>query len=58
MIVIHISRKRFWHEKGTLEEKILKLQESKKDLADSIVKDEMKGFQSLTQDALLKLLEA
>ena len=44
-------------EKGTLEEKILKLQESKKDLADSIVKDEMNGFQTLTQDALLKLLE-
>ena len=45
-------------EKGTLEEKILKLQESKKDLADSVVKDDMKGFQSLTQDALLKLLES
>jgi SNF2 family DNA or RNA helicase len=44
-------------EKGTLEEKILKLQESKRELADSVVNDELRGFQTLTQEALMELLE-
>ncbi len=44
-------------EKGTLEEKILKLQESKRELADSVVNDELRGFQALTQEALMELLE-
>lgn len=45
-------------EKGTLEEKILKLQEIKKDLADTVVSDEMQGLQSLTHETLLALLES
>ncbi|HWQ78868.1 MAG TPA: SNF2 helicase associated domain-containing protein [Anaerovoracaceae bacterium] len=44
-------------EKGTLEEKILKLQENKKDLADAIIKDDMSGMGALTQEALLELLQ-
>ncbi|MDD2190758.1 MAG: SNF2 helicase associated domain-containing protein [Eubacteriales bacterium] len=44
-------------EKGSIEEKILKLQESKKDLADAIVKDDMTGIGALSQESLLALLQ-
>ncbi|MBR0599550.1 DEAD/DEAH box helicase [Sinanaerobacter chloroacetimidivorans] len=44
-------------EKGTVEEKILKLQESKKDLSDAIIKDDMAGLGSLSKEALMELLQ-
>ena len=43
--------------KGTIEEKILKLQESKKDLADSIINGDHTGMGSLSKEELLELLE-
>lgn len=43
-------------EQGTLEEKILKLQESKKDLADSVINEGMSGMSLLTREALQDLL--
>ena len=43
-------------EKGTLEEKIMMLQETKKDLADAVIKAESSGFQTLTQNELMELL--
>lgn len=42
--------------KGTIEEKIVKLQESKKDLADGILSGEMGGIGSLLREDLLELL--
>lgn len=44
-------------EKGTVEEKILKLQENKRDLADAIVTDENSGMGSLSREALMELLQ-
>lgn len=44
-------------EKGTIEEKILNLQEKKKDLADAIVKDDMAGITAMSREELLELLE-
>ncbi|WP_037373220.1 SNF2-related protein [Anaerovorax odorimutans] len=44
-------------EKGTVEEKILKLQESKKNLADAIVKDDMSGLSGMSKEELLGILE-
>jgi len=44
-------------EKGTVEEKILKLQESKKDLADAIVREDMASIGTISQDALMELLQ-
>ena len=43
--------------KGTIEEKIMKLQETKKDLADSIINGDNTGMGSLTKEELLELLE-
>lgn len=43
-------------EKGTIEEKILKLQESKKDLADAIIRDDVTSIGAISQDALMELL--
>ena len=42
--------------KGSIEEKIQKLQEAKKDLADQIVNGEQVGISSLSQQELLELL--
>ena len=44
--------------KNSVEEKILELQESKKDLADEILSGELGGIGSMTRDELLSLLEA
>ncbi|MBQ9902146.1 MAG: SNF2 helicase associated domain-containing protein [Clostridia bacterium] len=43
--------------KHSVEEKILELQESKKDLADEILSGELGGIGSMTRDELLSLLE-
>lgn len=43
--------------KGTIEEKIQKLQETKKDLADSIINGDNTGMSSLSKEELLELLE-
>lgn len=43
--------------KGTIEEKIMKLQETKKDLADSIINGDNTGMGSLSREELLELLE-
>ncbi len=42
--------------KGTIEEKIVKLQESKKDLADNIINGENVGLGSLSKDDIMDLL--
>ena len=42
--------------KGTIEEKIVKLQESKKDLADNIINGENVGLGSLSREELMDLL--
>ena len=42
--------------KGTIEEKIVKLQETKKDLADSIISGENVGISSLSKEDLMELL--
>ncbi len=44
--------------KGTIEEKILHLQESKKDLADEILKGESGGLMSMSREELLQLFDA
>lgn len=41
---------------GTIEEKIVKLQESKKDLADNIINGENVGIGGLTREELMDLL--
>ena len=43
--------------KGTIEEKIVKMQESKKDLADTILNGETGGIAQMSKDELLELLE-
>lgn len=43
--------------KGTIEEKILKMQETKKDLADSVINGETAGMGSFSREELLELLE-
>ncbi|MCD7882482.1 MAG: DEAD/DEAH box helicase, partial [Lachnospiraceae bacterium] len=42
--------------KGTIEEKILKLQENKQNLADQIISGEMSSLSNMTQEELLELL--
>lgn len=42
--------------KGTIEEKIVKLQESKKDLADNIINGENVGIGGLSREELMDLL--
>ena len=42
--------------KGTIEEKIVKLQESKKDLADNIINGENVGIGGLSREKLMDLL--
>lgn len=42
--------------KGTIEEKIVKLQETKKDLADSIISGENVGISNLSKEDLMELL--
>ena len=42
--------------KGTIEEKIVKLQETKKDLADSIISGENIGISNLSKEDLMELL--
>ena len=42
--------------KGTIEEKIIKLQENKKDLADSIISGENVGISNLSKEDLMELL--
>jgi len=42
--------------KGTIEEKILKLQENKQNLADQIISGEMSSLSQMTQEELLELL--
>lgn len=42
--------------KNTIEEKILKLQESKRDLADSIISGDNAGMSSISKDELMELL--
>lgn len=42
--------------KGTIEEKIVKLQESKKDLADNIINGENVGMGGLSREELMDLL--
>ena len=42
--------------KGTIEEKIVKLQETKKDLADSIISGENIGISNLSKENLMELL--
>lgn len=42
--------------KGTIEEKIVKLQESKKDLADNIINGENVGIGGLSREELMELL--
>ena len=42
--------------KGTIEEKIVKLQETKKDLADSIISGENVGMSNLSKEDLMELL--
>ena len=42
--------------KGTIEEKIVKLQESKKNLADEILSGEHGGLAQLSKEELLELL--
>ena len=42
--------------KGTIEEKIVKLQETKKDLADSIISGENIGISNLSKEVLMELL--
>lgn len=42
--------------KGTIEEKIVKLQEIKKDLADSIISGENIGISNLSKEDLMELL--
>ena len=41
--------------KGTIEEKIVKLQETKKDLADSIISGENIGISNLSKEDLMEL---
>ena len=43
--------------KGTIEEKILAMQEAKKDLADAILSGESESLFSLSNEELLELLE-
>lgn len=43
--------------KGTIEEKIVKMQESKKDLADTILSGETGGITKMSKEELLELLE-
>ena len=43
--------------RNSVEEKILKLQETKRDLADQVVNGEGGQFGSMTQEELLELLE-
>lgn len=42
--------------KNTIEEKILKLQDSKRDLADSIISGDNVGMSSMSRDELMELL--
>jgi superfamily II DNA or RNA helicase len=42
--------------KGTIEEKIMKLQEGKKDLADSILEGEQKSLMNMSREELLSIL--
>lgn len=42
--------------KGTIEEKIMKLQETKKDLADNIINGENVGIGSMSKDDIMELL--
>lgn len=42
--------------KGTIEEKIVKLQETNKDLADSIISGENIGISNLSKEDLMELL--
>lgn len=44
--------------KGTIEEKIVQMQESKRDLADSILSGETGGITRMSKEELLELLEA
>ena len=43
--------------KDTIEENILKLQEMKKELADSVITDDAGGFSALSREELLELLD-
>ena len=42
--------------KGTIEEKIMKLQETKKDLADNIINGDNAGIGSMSKDDIMELL--
>ena len=42
--------------KGTIEEKIMKLQETKKDLADNIINGDNVGIGSMSKDDIMELL--
>lgn len=42
--------------KNTIEEKIVKMQESKRDLADSVLSGEMGGISQMSKEELLELL--
>ncbi len=44
--------------KGTIEEKILRMQDTKKDLADEILKGEMGNLSNMSKEELLELIQA